>query len=184
VLAPVHFNPKLNLNNRIYFQPKQQLTYCTVVTFSVGFFLISIDSGTQTQHRVCDIGAQGCCLIALQLARFLLCGEVDESTSTASLKLPTTPAKLQLTPTKISPIRLLGAGVTTPLKTSLLSLSPTKLSASPGVGGAAQGVGGGGSAPASYTFSPVKENTEETARAAIQVLERPQTRLFYNGIFS
>ena len=79
---------------------------------------------------------QGCCLIALQLARFLLCGEVDSADTVDAcsvVKNPTTPSKLQLTPTKIatptklatptkiSPVRL---QQTTPVKNQI---SPVRL---------------------------------------------------------
>ena len=107
---------------------------------------------------------QGCSLIALQLARFLLCGEVDDSSSTASIKMQTTPSKLQLTPTKITPTKISPARAqNTPIKITIqptsAALSPTKMSSAPSL------------ATLGFTYSPVKEDTEETARAAIQVLQ-------------
>ena len=79
---------------------------------------------------------QGCSLIALQLARFLLCGEVDDSSSTASIKMQTTPSKLQLTPTKITPTKISPARAqNTPIKITIqptsAALSPTKMSSAP-----------------------------------------------------
>lgn len=95
---------------------------------------------------------QGCCLIALQLARFLLCGQVDEAASSTAVKMATTPSKLQLTPTKMTPIKISPIRQTTPIK---IQMSPSKLQQS---------------APPAFAYSPIKENTE-TARAAIQVLQ-------------
>ena len=74
----------------------------------------------------CDVSyeiRQGCCLIALQLARFLLCGEVDAVDTVdncSAVKNPTTPSKLQLTPTKLTPTKL-----TTPTKISPIRLQQT-----------------------------------------------------------
>ncbi len=96
---------------------------------------------------------QGCCLIALQLARFLLCGEVDEAAASMATKTQTTPSKLQLTPTKLTPTKISPIRQTTPIK---IQKSPSKL----------QSV-----TTMSFSCSPVKENSIETSRAAIQVLQ-------------
>lgn len=97
---------------------------------------------------------QGCCLIALQLARFLLCGEVDEAASSMATKIPNTPSKLQLTPTKMTPTKISPIRQTTPMK---IQLSPAKL----------QSV----TTSLSFSCSPVKETSSETAKAALQVLQ-------------
>lgn len=97
---------------------------------------------------------QGCCLIALQLARFLLCGEVDEAASSMATKIQLTPSKLQLTPTKLTPTKISPIRQTTPIK---IQLSPTKL----------QTV----TTSLSFSCSPVKETSLETAKAALQVLQ-------------
>ena len=96
---------------------------------------------------------QGCSLIALQMARFLLCGEVDEAAASTATKTQTTPSKLQLTPTKLTPTKISPIRQTTPIK---IQKSPTKLQAVTTL---------------SFSCSPVKENPSETARAAIQVLQ-------------
>ncbi|KAI9556016.1 hypothetical protein GHT06_018579 [Daphnia sinensis] len=97
---------------------------------------------------------QGCCLIALQLARFLLCGEVDEAASSMATKSQMTPSKLQLTPTKMTPTKISPMRPTTPMK---IQLSPIKL----------QSV----TTSLSFSCSPVKETSLETAKAALQVLQ-------------
>lgn len=97
---------------------------------------------------------QGCCLIALQLARFLLCGEVDEAASSMAMKSQMTPSKLQLTPTKMTPTKISPIRQTTPIK---IQLSPVKL----------QSV----TTSLSFSCSPVKEISSETAKAALQVLQ-------------
>lgn len=97
---------------------------------------------------------QGCCLIALQLARFLLCGEVDEAASSMATKSQMTPSKLQLTPTKMTPTKISPMRQTTPMK---IQLSPIKL----------QSV----TTSLSFSCSPVKETSLETAKAALQVLQ-------------
>lgn len=96
---------------------------------------------------------QGCNLIALQLARFLLCGEVDEAASSMATKTLTTPSKLQLTPTKLTPTKISPIRQTTPIK---IQKSPTKMQSLTTL---------------SFSCSPVKENPSETSRAAIQVLQ-------------
>lgn len=97
---------------------------------------------------------QGCCLIALQLARFLLCGEVDDGASSMATKSQMTPSKLQLTPTKLTPTKISPLRQTTPVK---IQLSPAKL----------QSV----TTPLSFSCSPVKESSVESAKAALQVLQ-------------
>lgn len=94
---------------------------------------------------------QGCCLVALQLARFLLCGEVDEPMANTAIKLQTTPSKLQLTPTKLTPTKI---SPLRPTSATKFQSSPTKQQ----------------SLNMGFSFSPVKENAE-TAKAAIQVLQ-------------
>ena len=78
--------------------------------------------------------------------------------------MQTTPSKLQLTPTKITPTKISPARAqNTPIKITIqptsAALSPTKMSSAPSL------------ATLGFTYSPVKEDTEETARAAIQVLQ-------------
>lgn len=97
---------------------------------------------------------QGCCLIALQLARFLLCGEVDEAASSMAIKSQLTPSKLQLTPTKLTPTKISPIRQATPIK---IQLSPAKL----------QTV----TTSLSFSCSPAKETSLETAKAALQVLQ-------------
>ena len=93
-------------------------------------------------------------MIALQLARFLLCGEVDEAASSMATKIQVTPSKLQLTPTKMTPTKISPIRQTTPMK---IQLSPAKL----------QSV----TTSLSFSCSPVKETSIETAEAALQVLQ-------------
>lgn len=97
-------------------------------------------AGVSTEVR------QGCCHIALQLARFLLCGEVEEGD--LLLKPSVTPVKQAPAKTiasKISPIR-----ITTPVKIQASPSKPTTLTAT------------------TLAASPLKT---KPAKAAIQVLQ-------------
>lgn len=110
---------------------------------------------------------QGCCLIALQLARFLLCGEVDDAASSVVTKPQVTPSKLQLTPTKMTPTKISPIRQATPNK---VQLSPAKL---PSV-----------TTCLSFSCSPLKEITSETTKAAMQVLQTLSEQEFLDMVSS
>lgn len=97
---------------------------------------------------------QNSCLIALQLARFLLCGEIDDASSTPTAKNMLSSTKLQLTPTK-------GTGSSiSPMQQSSMrkTISPSKPRSSV--------------ATFKFSSSPVKDvSTTATHIAAIQVLQ-------------
>lgn len=92
---------------------------------------------------------QWCTLIALQLVRFLLCGEVEDAPSSIASKTQVTPSKLQNTNTKIASTRF---SPTRPASSLQMQNSPIKLQQT------------------HVVSSPLKDIASET-QVAIQVLQ-------------
>ena len=92
---------------------------------------------------------QWCTLIALQLVRFLLCGEVEDAPSNIVPKTQVTPSKLQSASTKITATKF---SPTRPASSLQIHSSPIKLQ------------------PSHLLSSPLKDISSET-QVAIQVLQ-------------